>query len=197
MPFDPPEVIRGRVIRRVEQAVRHGGDTLEQLPGLLVRIIKEGMWRGYVVDPTGEEVTFSSFEEFVTTNIPQGMGTTVQRLKHLCRDEPVALDAIDQVCRGKPGKRWDSRTSDPNNVDNVNSIRPTGNSRDAALRRLRDQRPDLHRRVLAGELSPHAAMIEAGFRKRPEAGRELRKWWRKATDEERGEFLDWIQNQQK
>jgi hypothetical protein len=33
------------------------------------------------------------------------------------------------------------------------------------LRRLRDQRPDLHRRVLAGELSPHAAMLEAGFRR--------------------------------
>src|SRR5262249_52070707 len=46
------------------------------------------------------------------------------------------------------------------------SGRPVGNSRAYALRRLRHQRPDIHARVLAGEISPHAGMIEAGFRKR-------------------------------
>jgi hypothetical protein len=45
------------------------------------------------------------------------------------------------------------------------SGRPSGNSRAAFLRRLRKDRPDIHARVLAGELSPHASMIEAGFRK--------------------------------
>jgi hypothetical protein len=44
--------------------------------------------------------------------------------------------------------------------------RPSGNSRAAALRRLRKTRPDIHARVLAGELTPHAGMVEAGFRKR-------------------------------
>jgi hypothetical protein len=44
--------------------------------------------------------------------------------------------------------------------------RPEGNSRDKALRRLRDHRPDLHAQVLANELSAHAAMVEAGFRPR-------------------------------
>jgi hypothetical protein len=51
-----------------------------------------------------------------------------------------------------------------------NSGRPTGTSVKAALRRLRDPqkgRPDIHARVLAGELSAHAGMIEAGFRKGP------------------------------
>jgi len=52
-----------------------------------------------------------------------------------------------------------------NNNDDVN-VRPAGNSRAAALRRLRKDRPDIHARVLAGELSPHAGMVEAGFRKR-------------------------------
>ena len=45
-------------------------------------------------------------------------------------------------------------------------IRPAGNSRAAFLRRLRKDRPDIHGRVLAGELSPYAGMVEAGFRKR-------------------------------
>ena len=46
-------------------------------------------------------------------------------------------------------------------------IRPSGNARAAFLRRLRKGRPDINARVLAGELSPHAGMIEAGFRKKP------------------------------
>jgi hypothetical protein len=41
------------------------------------------------------------------------------------------------------------------------------NTSAAFLRRLRRGRPDIHARVLAGELSPHAGMIEAGFRKKP------------------------------
>lgn len=50
-------------------------------------------------------------------------------------------------------------------VDNIHT-RPTGTSVDSALRRLRSQRTDLHTRVLAGELSPHAAAVEAGFRRK-------------------------------
>jgi transcriptional regulator with XRE-family HTH domain len=38
--------------------------------------------------------------------------------------------------------------------------------RNCALRRLRKDRPDFIARVLAGELSPHAAMVEAGLRKK-------------------------------
>jgi hypothetical protein len=45
-------------------------------------------------------------------------------------------------------------------------IRPSGNSAAAALRRLERYRPDILDRVLAGEISAHAGMVEAGFRKR-------------------------------
>jgi len=55
-------------------------------------------------------------------------------------------------------------------VDNVHSCfqpsekRPSGNTSSAALRRLRKDRPDLHKKVLAEELSANA--IEAGTKKR-------------------------------
>ncbi len=50
--------------------------------------------------------------------------------------------------------------------DTEKVTRPEGNTAAKALRRLRKERPDLHARVLAEELSPHAAMHEAGFRRR-------------------------------
>jgi hypothetical protein len=39
-----------------------------------------------------------------------------------------------------------------------------GTSNRYALRRLREERPDLHQRVVAGEISAHAAAVEAGIR---------------------------------
>lgn len=53
-------------------------------------------------------------------------------------------------------------------IDDVqlDSAAPTGNSRQRALRKLRKSRPDLHERVLSGGLTPHGAMVEAGFRER-------------------------------
>jgi hypothetical protein len=78
-----------------------------------------------------------------------GLGTTVQMLKNVCRDDIDATTLIDQAVQ-KPGGR-PSKTG--NNVPSLG--RP---------RRLRDHRRDLHARVLAEELSTHRAMIEAGFR---------------------------------
>jgi hypothetical protein len=45
--------------------------------------------------------------------------------------------------------------------------RPQGNSRACILRRLRRDYPELHQQVLAGQISPHRAAIQAGFRQQP------------------------------
>jgi hypothetical protein len=71
-------------------------------------------------------------------------------------------DAKDRA-QQRPGGR--PKTVD-NGGGNINSSRPSGTSKAYALRRLRKDRPDLHTRVLAGEISAHAGMVEAGFRKR-------------------------------
>jgi hypothetical protein len=84
------------------------------------------------------------------------MGGTLDQLRGICRSDPEALDAIDRATQNAPHVH----TGD---VDNVN-IRPVGNASATALRRLRKDRPELHAKVLAKELSPHAAMVEAGFR---------------------------------
>jgi hypothetical protein len=67
--------------------------------------------------------------------------------------------------------------------------RQTGTSRQAGLRRLREQRPDLHQEVLAGKKSVHRAMIEAGFRKEKTPPEWLRHWWARCTKQQRDEFL--------
>jgi hypothetical protein len=54
-------------------------------------------------------------------------------------------------------------------VDRRKQKAPSGTSAAAAMRRLRKDRPGIHARVLAGEMSAHAGMVEAGFRKRRRA----------------------------
>lgn len=67
---------------------------------------------------------------------------------------------LDDALRGRQGERTDL-------VDNINKVnRPDGTSKDRALRKLRTDAPELHEKVLAGELTPHAAMVQAGFRHR-------------------------------
>jgi hypothetical protein len=45
--------------------------------------------------------------------------------------------------------------------------RPSGNARQAILRRLRNHHPELHRLVLSGEITPFRAAVTAGFRRAP------------------------------
>jgi len=81
-------------------------------------------------------------------------------LRKVCAGEPSVLDALDRVTARPNGTNQHTE-----GLYNVQTLAPpTGNTASAALRRLRKDRPDLHALVLAGDKTPHGAMIEAGFR---------------------------------
>jgi hypothetical protein len=109
----------------------------------------------------------------------------LRTLKNVCRDDPEALNLIDVATQREHG-------GDRSKIDNVQlDPTPTGNSRDAALRRLRKDRPDLHKEVIAGKKTAHRAMVEAGFRKAPTALEAAKKAVAKLTEKEWQELLRW------
>jgi hypothetical protein len=134
---------------------------LETVPGLVLRLINEDLWQERIIHRTGEHVHFARFEEFVTTAPLAGLGASLDTLRRVCGGRVDVLDALDRVMTGRQGERTDF-------FDNIQEVQeaPTGTSSAAALRRLRKDRPDLHAAVLAGEKTPHGAMVEAGFRRR-------------------------------
>lgn len=69
------------------------------------------------------------------------------------------LDLLDRALQRPVGTNQHTE-----GVDNIQGLAPDGTSAEAALRRLRKDRPDPHERVLAGELSAHGAAVAAGFR---------------------------------
>jgi hypothetical protein len=141
-------------VSELRDSIRDGAAGLSDVPGLLKCILKDGRWKRRTIK-TGEVIEFDRFEEFVATPPLEGLGTDLKLIKRICGDDPEAIDLLDRALKRMP-------------VDNIHGheTRPSGTSEQRAIRKLREGRPDLHARVLARELSPHAAMIEAGFRQR-------------------------------
>lgn len=178
---DQPATAVAALARFIDQ----GESGLSHIPDLLAEVLTGRYWEtGYWDFLHDKQVHPKSFLEFVTAEPMEGLGTTVEFLrKNIPHELKSALDEVLQRPPGNPtGRNQYSGTvfeqlgdehwcidgcneCEGGNVDNVhNSERPTGNSESTALRRLRKDRPDLHAQVLNGELSAHAAAVQAGFR---------------------------------
>lgn len=81
------------------------------------------------------------------------------------------LIEADKVGGAKRGDYGNGRPK-PKGVgdgDSITYFETRGTTKPNILRRLAEQRPEIHARVMSGELSANAAAIEAGFRKKPSA----------------------------
>lgn len=154
------------VVNSLRSALRDGEQGLSTVPGLLKRVILEDLWQQFVT-MSGERVEHDSFTTFVTLPPMRGLGADVPLLRRIVADDAEAVDLLDRVLQQPPGNRSGRNQHSPKvgTLDNIQGSKaPTGTSESAALRRLRKDRPDLHAQVLDGELSAHAAAVQAGFR---------------------------------
>lgn len=161
------------LVEALGSSLRSGDHGLKAVPGLVKRVLAEDAWRSFVTQ-RGEFVEYDRFEEFVVTPPLKGLGASLALVRTLVRDDPVALDLFDQAAQVANGGDRRSEVFSVHNIRTENGdgsgeghrTSPSGTSREAGLRRLRKDRPDLHAEVLAGALTTHAAMVKAGFRRR-------------------------------
>lgn len=130
-------------------------------------------WR-QLTDRNGRK--FRYWEDYLQHPEPYGLGMPVGEAEAVieARDDKLlrdvlsaryrALEEEDRANLRGPGRPKAEILDNPE-TDIQGFRAPTGTSAEAALRRLRKDRPDIHARVLAGELTANAGMIEAGFRK--------------------------------
>ena len=149
-------VVTWTLVSSFGSAVRGGDGHLSNVAPLLKDLLATKAWRSFT-PPGGEPVTHESFVEFLEAKPTKGVGADYATVRRLLADDVGARDLLDEAVQRPAHRHAD--------VDNVN-VRPSGNARDQALRRLRKDAPDLHCQVIAGELTPHAAMIQAGLRPR-------------------------------
>jgi hypothetical protein len=154
-------------------------------------VIDQGCWRHWL-DPNGKEVQHNAadFRQFIESPWPVGCGVSISLVRKTLKDTDV-LVPFEDLIRGEPGNlsgkrdasgrfypnrdnvtEWIEPTTIPLSPDTPRPRKrdysreaPTGNDTGYALRRLGKDRPDLHEKVIAGDVTPNAAMVQAGFRK--------------------------------
>lgn len=155
----------GKLFRNAElnnslsSALRSGEHGLVTVPGLIKRVLVEESWREFVTQ-MGEHVQYERFADFVATPPLKGLGSELSLIRRIVVDDPEALDLYDQAVQNPHGGDHASAESKNNNIQ----LAPQGTSKARALRKLRSDAPKLHAEVLAGNISAHAAMVQAGFR---------------------------------
>jgi hypothetical protein len=187
---------------RVVQQFRRAVDfcTLNHVPQTTREVLTTGAWRERF--EMGRRIQFDSFVDFITAPTSKGgCGWEPNKVTELLRKS-----GDDEACRmwetAIKAREIDARTPDLRSVgqhgkysDKEGSATFHGRGSDYALARLRKDRPDIHARVLAGELSAHAGMIEAGFRKKRPSRKltMLQKIWRMISKLSESEFEELIQ----
>jgi hypothetical protein len=177
---DPEEA--ALVIDAFYHACRRGEGGLKSVPGLLLRIINEGLWKKRKIKQTKEIVEFDKFEDFVTGMPPEGLGENPETLKNLCRDNEEAMRALQQELgkelgspggvnnpEGLGGKSGKVKDCQPYNVS-LSKESKHGNKSDYLLARIKRDAPEIAEDYFNGKFpSVRQAAIAAGIVKVPTA----------------------------
>jgi hypothetical protein len=192
-------VRNGNVIHSLTYSFAHGIANINNVPSLVLRVIKEDMWQHFVVQSTEEEVHYQYFEEFVEAPTPRGLETTMETLRNLCCKDDEVRSELTKVTKRPDGNPIGNNQHTEDEEGTLYNIQgsskekaPTGTSKDAGLRRLSKDRPDLHQKVVDGEMSVHAACTDAGFRKKPCPVTTAKKAVEKMTAKQLKEFGEWF-----
>jgi hypothetical protein len=117
-------------------------------------------WECFIL-PTGEEVRPKSFRHFITGYTPQGLGASVEQVELWIKESlpdlmPIFRDSLAGTLNSV-GRPKDSNVRITNNMQSDTATYTTA--------RLKRDNPALAAKVINGELSPHAAAVQAGIRK--------------------------------
>ena len=167
------------VVAALWSAVNTSSGSLENVAPLVKKLLKTGAWKKREVPQLGRIIEFEHFGEFIQTNPLEGCGWPPEKVEALIKDDPETLTLWRRAMVGKPGAH----------STNVTMKALRGNTRAYTLDRLEREQPDLFKQVKAGKISANAAAKKAGIRKPPSPLTELRKWWKKASLEQRAAFL--------
>jgi hypothetical protein len=135
------------LVETLGSSLRHGGSALSDVPDLLKRVLAEEAWREFVTR-RGEHVEYERFADFVTTEPLKGLGASVELIERIVADDDETVRRLREALKGTR--------------NNITGKR--GTRKDYGLERLSRDAPELHADVLAGRLSAHGAMVQAGFR---------------------------------
>ena len=154
---DLNEIERGQLCQSTIESLYEATGGLRQFPSLLKKLIAERAWERRVC--RGKVIELKSLRELITSKPVHGWGEDPSKVEAVIRDDPEALAAFREAM-----KHQGERTDLGNNVPEVDR-QPRGNSRAFSLSRVqRECDAETVAAVMAGEMSPNAALVKAGVR---------------------------------
>ena len=178
------------VIRAAQHSLIHGGQFLENLPKLVMKIGKGRLWT--TILPRGRG-PFGEFSDFATHPLPDGLGCDMNRLIALCKGNDQAVKFLEAQRGREQGETVVPGRPDEEKRSNRTNIQTSGTGSEYLLRRLAKTAPEFVDRYEAGEFpSVRQAAIAAGIVKVPAVIDRLRSAWKKATNDERIAFMEEI-----
>jgi hypothetical protein len=131
---------------------------LRQFPSLLKKVIATKAWERRKVG--GKVIELKSLRELIVSKPVHGWGEDPAAVEAVIRDDPEALAKFREEMKHQ-GERTDIR----DNITEVESPSATGTSRAYSIARVqRECDPETVAAVMAGEVSPNAALVRAGVR---------------------------------
>lgn len=185
----------GMTIMCLTRAVQSGDSAFTLAPPLIAEALGRKAWMHWTDAGGSHFYDEDQFQDFVEAKPPRGLGVTPEVLEALLKPDSEAWVLFHEAMRRKPGGNNNPRGVNHNNimVDHPatipisrNRVSQEGTSTSYAIRRLGKERPDLLDQVKEGTISPHRAMVTAGFIEKAitipddpaKAARRLRKHFR-------------------
>lgn len=197
-----------------------GSDWTKQLPSHIRTMLGHNhfgqpLWQRRAMPPDGKIFELERFEDYLIKPFRRGLGFSSWWAIHCALETqgPDGLEAIDMIRkeigaavyeRSVERDRWRilghgravrDAAGRPAKNDNSTVSQITGGQGTTAriIARLKRDAPDIADRLARGEFkSAAAAARAAGFKIDPSPISQLRRWWRRASDDERAAFLDEI-----
>jgi hypothetical protein len=153
---DLNEIERGQLCQSTIESLYEATGGLRQFPSLLKKLIAERAWERRVC--RGKVIELKSLRELITAKPVQGWGEDPSKVEAVIRDDPEALAAFREAM-----KAVNQHDLPDDNV--IGHHAEQGNSRAYSIARVqRECDGETVAAVMAGEMSPNAALVRAGVR---------------------------------
>jgi hypothetical protein len=96
------EIFSGQINNALAQAIARGTSALNNVPVQLKSVMKEGRWRSFTAEMSGQPMSFASFRDFATALLPGGLETALEDLRFLCAKDTEALELLDEAWETSP-----------------------------------------------------------------------------------------------
>lgn len=151
-----PLIANQQLVQAFWDAVNSSAGNLETIGPLVRKLLTTGAWQDREVPQLGRVVHFDRFVDFIRTKPLEGCGWSEKKVEMLIKDDKRLLADWHEAITNPKGHHH----------DNIMMKALQGTSLSYIVSRLKRQRPDLFEKVVAREMSAHAAAIEAGFVKK-------------------------------